>query len=68
MKQQNGAAIRAIRTSKGIGVRQLARQLGCSHGFICNVEAERTYVSVEMLQDFAEELDVPIAAIMRNPS
>lgn len=68
MKQQNGAAIRAIRTAKKIGVREFARELGCSHGFICNVEAERTYVSAEKLQDFANKLDVPVAAIMRDPS
>lgn len=68
MKQQNGAAIRAIRTAKKIGVREFARNTGCSHGFICNVEAERAYVSVKKLQDFADELNVPLAAIMRDPS
>jgi transcriptional regulator with XRE-family HTH domain len=68
MKRQNGAAIRAIRTTRKIGVRELARRLGCSHGFVCNVEAERAYVSAEMLRDFAVELDVPVAAITRDPS
>lgn len=66
MKNQNGAAMRAIRTAKNIGVRELARRINRSHGFICNVEAEKTYASTETLEAIATAMDIPVAAITRN--
>lgn len=66
VKNQNGAAMRAIRTAKKIGVRELARRIDRSHGFICNLEAERSYASTETLEAIAVAMDVPVAAITRN--
>lgn len=60
--------MKAIRTAKRIGVRELARQIGRSHGFICNLEAERSYASAETIAAIATAMDVPVAAITRSAS
>ena len=58
--------MKAIRTAKGIGVRELARRIKRSHGFICNLEAERSYASTETIEAIAKAMDVPAAAITRS--
>ena len=64
--KQNGEAIRALRQAKGIGVRDLARRIDRSPGFLVHVEAERRNASDETLTSIARELDVSLRVITGN--
>lgn len=58
-----GASLRAIRLSKRIGLRELARAAGVSHQFLGRLEADEATASVETLSAAATGLDVPLEAI-----
>lgn len=70
--RQNGAAIRAIRQREGLSIAGLAHRAtettSISEPHLRNIENELKNASIEHLAAIAKALDVPLAAIRRNPS
>lgn len=58
-----GASLRALRESKHITRRALARSVGVSHQFVSRLEADRATASVETMQGLADRMGVELAAI-----
>lgn len=55
--------MKAIREARGISLQQLARQIGRDPGFLSKVENGQQGAGPGTLHRYAEELNVPIAAI-----
>lgn len=64
--KQNGEAIRAIRKAKGIKLVDLAQRVGVTESHMCHVEKNRRHASQQLLNKAAEEMAVPVEAIMRG--
>lgn len=62
----NGTAIRAIRESKGISLRQLAGATGLHRSFISRVERGLSNASADSLRGIAAALAVSTKAITRE--
>jgi len=69
--RQNGAALRAIRQREGLTIAGLAnkvsKSLAISEPHLRNIENELKSASIEHLAVIAKVLEVPLAAIRRNP-
>ena len=63
----NGTSLRALRKSKHIGLRELARSVGVSHQFLGRLESDDTTASVETMERLAEKLEVTVSAIAFEP-
>jgi transcriptional regulator with XRE-family HTH domain len=59
----NGAAIRQIRTLRGVSLRRLARLIERDPGYWSRVETGQQGASAETLHRAASALDTPIEAI-----
>jgi transcriptional regulator with XRE-family HTH domain len=59
-----GAAIRALRVSRGLSVSELARRSELSQSFLSQVEIGRTDISVGRLVRLAEALDVSLTDLV----
>lgn len=59
----NYYAIRAIRQSKGIGLRTLEQQTGITRGFLSQIECGKRGASPRTLSRLAEAFGVPVEAI-----
>ncbi len=59
-----GSAIRAVRTSRGLSVSELARRSELSQSFLSQVEIGNTDISVGRLVRVAEALDVALADLV----
>jgi transcriptional regulator with XRE-family HTH domain len=59
----NGTALRAVRKSQHVGLRQLARRVGVSHQFLGRLEENRTTASPATMHRLADELSVPLEAV-----
>jgi transcriptional regulator with XRE-family HTH domain len=68
LTRHNGAAIRALRLKTGKKVADLATDAKCSYQQIDNVENERKEASLELLHRIAAALEVPVAALVRDPA
>lgn len=66
-KRHNGVAIRTFRTLRGVSRDDLAQQVGVSYPYYANIENEHKDGTPELLHKIALALDVPIAAILRQP-
>jgi transcriptional regulator with XRE-family HTH domain len=66
--RHNGAALRAIRLKSGLKPGELAAKAKCSYQQIDNLENERKGASLELLHRIAAVLEVPVAALVRDPS
>ena len=64
----NGTSLRALRESKHIGLRQLARTVGVSHQFLGRLENDEATASAETMERIAEQLDVAVGAIAFEPA
>ena len=58
-----GASLRALRESKHISLRSLAKDAGVSHQFLGRLEADGATASADTMQRLAEGVGVPLAAI-----
>ena len=56
--------MRAIRLEAGLGVRELARRIGCSPGLISRIEGGTVAPSVKRLYAIANELGVSVDALL----
>lgn len=65
---QNGFAIRAFREKDGQTLQWLADAIPVSAPHMRNIENENRNASPEHLNLIAKALDVPVAALRRNPS
>ena len=61
-----GKRLAEHRTSRGVKVSQLARQIGVSPSLISQIERGQSRPSVSTLFALAEALDVPVDAFFRN--
>ncbi len=59
-----GSAIRALRTSRGLSISELARRSELSQSFLSQVEIGNTDISVGRLVRLAEALDVALADLV----
>jgi transcriptional regulator with XRE-family HTH domain len=63
-----GTRLRAKREQLGIGVRELARQIGISASFISQIERDRVSPSVQTLYQLATALGMTMGEIFTEPS
>jgi transcriptional regulator with XRE-family HTH domain len=61
---ESGGTVRHIRLEAGVGVRELARRIGCSPGLISRIEAGTVAPSVHRLYAIANELGVSVDALL----
>jgi transcriptional regulator with XRE-family HTH domain len=64
----SGGTVRAIRLQAGVGVRELARRIGCSPGLISRIEGGTVAPSVKRLYAIANELGVSVDALLDGRS
>jgi len=62
-----GAKIRATRTEAGIGLRELARDLGMSPSWLLGVESGEITVDAMRLGDIARRLGYPVSYLLDEP-
>ena len=62
----NGAAIRAIREARELDLRRLAHLIGKSPGYLSRVETGKRGAADGTLTRIAEELRVPLEAILKG--
>lgn len=62
-RKLRGLKIRELRVARGLRKSELAAKCGCSYSHIDNIENARKNPSLQLLQQFARELDVPIAEL-----
>ncbi|MFH8380685.1 helix-turn-helix domain-containing protein [Kitasatospora sp. NPDC018058] len=62
----NGTAIRAIRRSQHLSLREVAARTGRDVGFLSRLERGQSGASEETLRRIAAALTVPVAAINRE--
>lgn len=60
----NGHVIRALRVAYGIQLRELAKDLGISDGYLSNIEQCRRNASAPLLRRIADRLNVPLGAVV----
>lgn len=63
----NGTSLRALRESKHIGLRELARTVGVSHQFLGRLENDEATASVQTMERIADKLEVTVGAIAFEP-
>ena len=68
LKRHNGPAIRALRIKDGVKPGPFATKAMVSYAHLDNIENERKEASPEVLYRIAAALNVPIEAIVRDPS
>lgn len=68
LKRHNGATIRAFRVKDGKKPGQFASECLISYSTLDNIENERKEASLEVLHRIATVLNVPVEAIVRDPS
>lgn len=68
LKRHNGAAIRALRVKDGLKPGEFANKALIAYSTLDNIEKERKEASPEVLHRIASALNVPIEAIVRDPS
>lgn len=68
MSRQNGLAIRHLRIKDGTKPGEFATKARISYSTLDNIENERKNASPEVLHRIAQALDVPIGALLRDPS
>ena len=54
-----GPILRQLREDAGIGVRDLARRMECSHSRISKIESNALSISMTMLEQLATALELP---------
>lgn len=63
-----GSRVRAARKQVPLGLRELARRVGCSPGLISQIEYGIVTPSIRTLYAIARELNVPIHDLLESPS
>lgn len=61
-----GDKLLALRTENNLSLRALAQRVGCSHGFLCDIEKGRRTPSVKSLRALAEVFDVSPAHFLQE--
>lgn len=67
MKHKNhcGKALRKVRLEQGVSLRELAKRIGVTAGYLCSVEKERcSPPSNRRLHEIAKALDISIDSLM----
>lgn len=67
-RRHNGPAIRAFRIKAGMKPGEFATKASLSYAHLDNLENERKDASLEVLYRIAAALDIPVHAIVRDPS
>lgn len=68
LTRHNGLAIRYLRIKDRLKPGEFATKAGISYAHLDNLENERKEASVEVLHRIAAALDVPVRALVRDPS
>ncbi len=63
----NGAAIRALRESRGWNLSKLAAAVGRHHSYVSRIETGERSGSPDVLVAIADALKVPLVAIIAQP-
>jgi len=66
--RHNGTAIRSFRIKAGKKPSDFATEAQLSYAHLDNLENERKEASLEVLYRIANALDIPVAAIVRDPN
>lgn len=61
-----GERVKKVRNQKNISLRNLAKQTGLSHSFICDIEHDRCNPSIEKLKVLAKSLGVEAEFFLRD--
>lgn len=67
MAHTNGAAIRALRESRGYKLYELATQAEITDGYLSNIELGRRSAPPWVARRLADALKVPLTAILASP-
>lgn len=59
-----GRALKLIRTYHDLTQSELARQLGVSNSHISEVESEKKNPTIELLQKYSSNFDIPLSSIL----
>ncbi|MDR7234467.1 helix-turn-helix domain-containing protein [Agrococcus sp. BE272] len=62
-----GAKLRAVRTSQGMSLSQVATSTGLSKGFLSRLERDETSPSVSTLVQLCQVLSLPVGALFAEP-
>jgi len=68
LTRHNGMAIRYLRIKDGMKPGEFATKAGLSYAHLDNLENQRKEASLEVLHKIAHALNVPVEAIVRDPS
>ncbi len=63
-----GRDLRALRKTRGLTLAELAAQLGCSIGWLSQLERDKSKATIEDLRRIAAALDVPLSLLFGQPS
>lgn len=66
--QTIGRDLRALRKMRGLTLSTLATTLGCSVGWLSQVERDKSKASIEDLQRITSALDVPLSLLFGQPA
>ncbi|AEE95746.1 helix-turn-helix domain-containing protein [Mahella australiensis] len=61
-----GKKLKSIRNKRGYTLRQLEKLSGVSHGFLCDIEHDRSDPSLETLHKIANALEIEPAYFLNN--
>ncbi|MCH4564329.1 MULTISPECIES: cupin domain-containing protein [Halomonas] len=62
-----GIRIKHLRMSRGLRMREVAKQAACSESMVSKIEAGHTVPSLRVLHSIAHALDVSIASLFETP-
>lgn len=68
VRRHNGLTIRCFRIKQGDKPGDFAKKIGVAYSTLDNIENERRDASLEVLYRIASALDVPVRALLRDPS
>lgn len=66
--RHNGTTLRTFRLKSGKSKAELAADAKCSYQQVDNLENERKEASLELLNRLAAALEIPVAALVRDPA
>lgn len=62
-----GTKLRALRTERGLSLRELGRATHLSHSFIADIEAGRCSASIDTMKALAKALGVDLVRLLDEP-
>lgn len=67
LQQIVGWNVRDLRERQGISMQEFSLMAGVSRQYLSHIEAGRANLTLKILDDLAQALDVPAAELLREP-